>query len=477
MTRFLISICNSAVNVLLLLAFTRLMPPAWFGELGYARGVAMVAYTLLFDWLRLSVMRYWARDGEGQYRRRDAIRALVGFAIASVAPITGLAVAFGADKVGAAMVVAIGANVALQGYNEVRIAMARAECDDRGLAMLMLPRAGLSLVLAIAAALWGGGPLGVVIMLAVAQCAGLAYLALSGRNTNVSLGRPDLAELGLFFRFGGAIVLSTGAASATALALATLTITHRGPAEYGAFVLVQDLISRAAGVMGLALEMALLPGALAALSVGGLAAARAVLSRNAGLTVAILAPLLLGFWLVAPRFAAVALGAEYRDGFVALSSWVALQCAFTAGQQFVLNQPLFVAERTTPALLCVLAGSAVSLALGFWLIPSYGALGNAWSQLGGAGATFALQAIVVGAVLPAFPPRRAIASVAFSCAAMTAALLPVRMSEAMPGFAGLALVVLAGAAVYAVVLWLLDFEGVRTAKSLRAMARTQAQNS
>ena len=93
---------------------------------------------------------------------------------------------------------------------------------------------------------------------------------------------------------------------------------------------------------------------------------------------------------------------------------VTLAVAFTAGQQFVLNQPLFVAERTTPALLCVLAGSAVSLALGFWLIPSYGALGNAWSQLGGAGATFALQAIVVGAVLPAFPPRRVVAAVARS---------------------------------------------------------------
>ena len=42
--------------------------------------------------------------------------------------------------------------------------------------------------------------------------------------------------------------------------------------------------------------------------------------------------------------------------YVGLSAWVAVQCAFTAGQQFVLNQPLFVAERTTPALLCVLAG-------------------------------------------------------------------------------------------------------------------------
>ncbi|PSC04756.1 hypothetical protein SLNSH_11720 [Alsobacter soli] len=473
MTRFLISISNSAVSAILMVALSWMLPPSAFGELTYARGVVLFGATSLFDWLSLSIIRYWVGETEGRENRRVTLEASMAGAVMLVPPLSFLAYALAPAQVSGPMLLAIAVHVAALGYVESRVAIARSTCDDRDLGMLILPRAAATLLFALGAVWAGAGAVGVVGALAAAQCAGVAYLVLARRPFHLRAGFPEPAQAARFLRFGGASVLADAALSGGALALATLAIGTHGASVYGAYALANELLTRTVGAAGFALELALLPLALTALVEQGREAGRTTLSTNIGFSIAVLAPMLLGFYLVAPAFARLALSPDQRDMFVQLSGWVALQCVFTAGRQFILNQPLFAAERTAPALWCVLAGVVASVAAGVVLVPTHGALGIAWAQTSGAGLTFALQALVVWRVFPAGPPWRSLARIGAACATMALVLWPLR--QELHGVTGLAAMVALGAAAYGVALWALDFQGLRKQKGLRALKlRTQA---
>lgn len=475
MNRFLISISNSAVSAILIVLLSWTLSPAAFGELTYTRSIVLFCVTALFDWLCLSVIRYWAGESDGRAARQSTLEGLIGWTVLAIPPLGLVGYAVAGAGVSPAMLLAIVIHVVALGYAESRVAIARSDCDDRDLGMMILPRAASTLAFAAAAVLAGAQALGVLAALAAAQCSSILYLVVARRPFHVALRRPDGALTMKFLRFGGASVVADAANAGGALALATMAVASHGASTYGGYALVNELLTRTVSAAGFALELALLPLALLAMAERGRAAGLAVLSKNIGFSIAALAPMLVGFFLVAPAFAQVALSPDQRDSFVALAGWVTLQCVFTTGRQFILNQPLFAAERTAPIVWCMLAGVLTSVAMGWLLIPRHGAIGIAWAQTGGAAVTFALQAVVVGLVFPAFPSWRAAAAIVAGCAAMAAALWPWR--TLLSGAPGLVAMMAAGAAVYAAVLWLLDFEGVRSTKSLRAIGRTQAQSS
>lgn len=470
-------VLNAGLNFVLGLLVAKLLGPADFGLFALATAGAIVANTVLFEWLRLSATRFYSarvRADEPWIRQGlDRAYGIVGLGLFAVALLClGAGFATGLDA-GGRLAITAGAALAALGIGifDYHAALARARFDGGLYFRLVAVKNVLSFAMMAGAAWFLPQPAWVLAAAGVSQ-AGAAWLLRRPLGDPVTPRlRVRLSETWRLFAAYGLPLIAANAIYQLMPFLNRGSIAAQGGlAEAGYFALAADVTTRSIGTLGTALDLLLFQLAVRAEEEEGRAAAEAQVGRNAGVVVALLLPCAVGFWAVLPALQALVVPEAFRGPFAAYAGLMIPGFFCLAMMNFALNPVFQIRRRTRPVIVAALVGLAVN-GLGLWLLPPHlGPEGVAIAQTAGLGAATLLLALLAltGTDRLALPWWDIFAA-GVAALAMALCLLPLRHVEPVHC---LALSIPLGVALYGALVWVFDIAGLRGQIEARLAART-----
>ena len=465
-----VNLVQAAAGFGAILVFTRLLPPAAYGDYAIAFSVAALAHTLSLTWIEAAMARFYAAEPEGE--ARDALYAtvyrtfaLVGlggpaaaWAVLAFAPLT--------HDLKLAIVAGLAA-ASVRSLLKIAQERRRAAGDVGGFARIDMLATGGGF---LAGGLFAVVGLGAASPFVGAGLAALAclVLALPSEWPAVRRGRFDGQRLKAYARYGLplslSLVLSLLLASTDRFVLAAFT----GEAAVGAYHAGYTLSNRTLDVIFAWIGMAGGPAAVAAFEQGGETGLKRVALHQAAMLVIVALPAATGLALVATPLAQVMVGPDLAPQAARVTPWIAVGALFSGITTYYLHSAFTLARRTARQMAAVAIPAAVNLVLCLMLIPRFGLEGAMWATA----ASYAVglvAAFVLGRGCLALP----IPWAALGAAGAGAALMALAV-EAVPAVGGL-LELLAkaavGAVVYGLAIFVLNPAGVRTEALRIARAR------
>lgn len=448
---------SALVQFALGLLMAAMLGPVEFGLYALAFAASVIGQTLVFEWARLSITRFEGSGAEVTARLCKVVLVLIALTLA-------LAAAFflfaGEKRVLFALTIAASA---LWGFAECRGATLRARFAEKSYAGLLSARALASFTLMpLAAWFWPRAELVLgAQMLAIFIALILHRLAFS-ENPRPQDAAPSTAPpLSGLVGYALPIVATNVAYLLLFFGLRLFIATRLGLGEAGSFSLALDLGLKLVMTIGSALDLYLFQLAVRDDREKGGEAGRARLALNISIVLAVLAPALVGLWLVLPSLEALVITPDYRATF-APYVLLLLPGLFLFGiVQYAVHPVHQLASRTMPLVLA----SGTAAAVVFLLLAISGSAPLPASRLPG-------LALLVGMLLAVLVLWRAIAEpppiswkafsprLALALLGMVGVALPIRLGLE-PGAISLVSTVLAGSLAFLAIGWFTNLADMR----------------
>jgi O-antigen/teichoic acid export membrane protein len=308
---------NTVFNFFLGLLVAYFLGPAEFGRFALALAIGAMAQSLIFDWIRLSALRFFS--GAAHVNRPelsptlDLSLAILAVTIAVAAAgllLSGVELPPSRALFG----VAIAASIA-NGLFDYRSALLRAQFLDRAYARLMLIKNVMAITLTVGAALVTGSAFAALVGACISM-AGSVVLASRAWRLEVNRFRGGQRSVAIdCMHYAMPIVAANVLYAGISLINRYLMTDWYGFAETGYFSLASDLGGRLIGAVGTALDALLFQLAVRADEHHGRQAAQEQVARNLTIVFAILTPAAVGFWLILPSIEALLAPPSFRGHF------------------------------------------------------------------------------------------------------------------------------------------------------------------
>lgn len=355
--------------------FTRLLSPGDYGIYVLGVGIAGFVSSILFTWVRFSVMRLQSEGVQRDLRRT----ALAGYGMsAATAPLAFLVIEHISRRAWpetvCAVVLALGV-----GLFEMGQEIMRARFQVREFVVGAALRAVLSFAFCIAAIELGLGGVGLI---AGAALAYYASAAMSARSIwRAPRAQADFNELILFFRLGFVFTL-TGFIYTFQTSLDRLFLAwHSNEAFSGLYGASADLTRQIIQMPAGSIAAAAFPIAVYSLVKSGASEARKQLQSFGEVLLAVSMPAAIGLAVTIPYLASFLLGPAFRETAASIVPILAAGWLFQCITQYYVHVSFHLAKRPELSLLQGLASVAVNVACILPLTNSWGLAGTAWSFL------------------------------------------------------------------------------------------------
>ncbi|TDR93266.1 lipopolysaccharide biosynthesis protein [Enterovirga rhinocerotis] len=465
---------NAVLNLVVGLVVAGVLGPAEYGRFAIASMAAIVLFTALFDWVRLSATRFTHGDAKeaGLDASLDAAYlAMVALVLVGAA---GIAVAGPSLGLPPGLVLVVAVAAAATGLIEIGAARTRALFLNGAYIRLILAKNVLAFVLMVAAAWLTHSALWVLAMFALAN--GLASLA-SGRRLRPvpsALSKATRNHLATFARYGFPIVVANLVYQGIVLLNRGVVADRFGFAEAGQLSLATDLTIRLFLSVGAALDAYLFQVAVRRQAEEGEAEGRRQIALNMLIVLAVLSFLGASYAAAMPALEAIFVPQQFRGSFGPLAlAMLPGVLAFCFGQ-FAVGPVFQLTHRTSALLWTTLVALAVDGVL-LWFVPAEAgllAIAAIHSLSLAAGLLAAL--VTASSLRGCWPTLGQVGTVLLAALLALGAMWPMRSL----GSPWLALIAagLVGPVVFAGTLWLLDLGGLRQAlaSQVRRLRRASA---
>ena len=437
--------------------FSRMLDPADYGRYALVTGAVLLLNALLFQWMRLALVRYLPAYKDQRARLKSTLVTGTAALVLLLAVIGAVVSPFIPQHwrvIGAAC----WGILAVQAAFELCCEYARADLRPGRYMTLQLVRSiafvGLGVALVRLGWRWWGPLLGT----AAGMAAGVLW-AYRGdwKGVRLTLDRQALARVA---RYGIPLSLTVALTVLITTTDRFLIAWLRGEDTAGLSSVAFDFTTQTLTLLMLVIHMAMFPLAVRAWENEGPRGAQEQMRSNAALLLAIGVPSVVGLTVLAPGIADCFLGESYRTAAAGIMPLIALG-AFVGGlKAFHFDAAFQFAHRTLEQVWIVLLATVVNVGLNLVAVPRWGIEGAAAVSV----LTFVLAIVLsvwVGRrhFAVAFPVRPCV-QVLLASAGMGLLLLSVR------GFRNplaLAAQMTGGAAVYGAMLAALNFMGIRDA--------------
>jgi O-antigen/teichoic acid export membrane protein len=446
-----------AISLAAIVVYTRLLGADEYGR--YALVIAGVGFAnkLVFEWLRLALLRFLPAYQD----RRQVFSATIaaGFLalMAGTTVLGGVVLILAPDDLARRLLLAGIALLCVQAVFDLELERVRIQLLPRRYGLLALSRAVLSLILGVLFVWLGFGPIGVIAGLCLGMLIALARpLAHSWRHARLEL--CDWALLGRLCRYGAPL-------AATSALGVVITSSDRfligwllGEEKVGLYAAAYDLANLSLGLLLTIVNLAAYPLVVRALEEHGAELARHQLVANLTALLAIGLPATIGFAVLARPIANVVLGQEFRQEAAVLMPLIAVAALLRDFKAYYLDLAFHLGRNTVGQMWVTLAAVAVNVGLNLWWIPAFGIVGAAHAAVVAHAMALVLSGLVGRRVFRLPGPDGDTLKVLLASCAMG---LVVWQVHDFTGPVALVGQVLGGAAVYGLLLVLLDVAGLR----------------
>lgn len=438
--------------------FTHLLDPAEYGR--YALVIATVGLfnALLFQWLRLSLVRYMPAFKDDPARLKSTLATSAVLLIGVLGIIAAIASCVPAASAWRAVLVPCWAILALQSIFELCCEYSRAVLQPWRFMVMQLLRSSLTLVAGAALVLGGWGWWGPLAGAAIGMVLAIAY-AYRNNWTDVRLfvDRQTFAKV---CQYGIPLSVTVALAAVIGSSDRFLIDLFLGESATGLYSVAVDFTSQTLTLLMIAINMAMFPLAVRAWELHGRKAARDQMRSNASLLMAVGVPCVVGMTVLAPGIAHCFLGSSFRAAAVEIIPLVALGSFLAGLKAYHFDVAFQFAHKTIYQVWIVLFVAVVNIGLNVIAIPRWGINGSAAASVIAYVASIGLTAWL-GRRHFALPfPLAACAQVLLASAGMGFALYPFRASI---GRYEVAAQIAGGAAIYLLMLLGCNFLGLREA--------------
>lgn len=447
------------VSLLTIAAFSRILSPEAYGRYALVLAGAGLGSALLFQWLRLCLLRFLPAHPETPERVLAPILSAFMTLVLLSAIGGGAAVLLIGDPIWR-LLVALGlALVWAQGWFDLNRELARSRLSPLRYGVLSGTKAVLALALGALLVLAGLGAAGALLGVLAGLVAPTFAFGV-GEWSGARLGRfrprrhRHLLAYGLPLALN--FVLVWVVASSDRLLVGWLLDVDAA----GLYAVGYDLAQHSLGVVFTVVSLAAYPLAVRALEREGAAAAREQLEKSAGLLLGVGAPAAAGLALLAPGLAEILVGAEFRTAAARVIPWIALAAALAGIKAFHFDLAFQLGRRTMMQVWVSLAAAIVNLGLNLLWIPRYGVLGAAYATVVAYGVALA-GSVVLGRSAFRIPWTWSTASRVGVATVLMAAAVAAALRTVEPGPVGLTIAMLLGVSVYGCAALALDVAGLR----------------
>jgi len=445
--------------------FTRVLSPHEYGIYIIGFSISAMISTVLFGWVKASVVRITAEEGALDLRLTTAYASL---ALMVLIPVFMEGARFFLPDASEYLLPAIVLGFAIGSF-EFYLEIFRARQQTSFYMWSTIARAALALaiacVLVIALDLGGRG-----LLLSVALSYILTMLLYARPLWQRPLHPFDMSILKEMLHFGLPMTIS-GAVFMLAATLDRLVVgAYLGEHAAGVYGASADLVRQVILFPGVAIGSAVVPIAIRLMTQGNPEALDRHMTDSMELLLAVLAPATAGMAIIAAKLANLILGPEFHEAAsmlipIIVFAWLLRSVSYQfVHVSFQLNKkPVLMGIQGVT----ILASNVACMAL---LIPRYQVIGAAWAMLISEAA-----GVVVGYMLSRQAYRlpfdiRGIARVAAATAIMALPTYLIDRHFADDGLVNLVLPVVAGMVLYTLAAFALNVAGIRNRMKLRLPA-------
>ncbi len=457
---------SGVVNLLALALYTHLLSPGEYGQYALVLACVAVADAVVFQWLHMGARRFFAAYSA---RRTDFLATVSGayVRVASlVILLATIALIVWPDSRVRALIGLSAILLCSQAWLELNLELSLAGLKPVRYGALTLAKAVVGSACGGVLAYMGLGVPGVVVGAIIGYLApGLRLAGYDWRGASPRHG--DAEMLREVVRYGLPLTATYALAFVVNSSDRLLLGWLRGPADVGTYAVAYDLSYQGLTALMMMVNLSAFPLAVRALEDHGVESAGKQLTQHATLLLALAAPATMGLVLLAPNVAYVLLGRSFQASAGELVPWLAIAAFFAGLKAFYFDLSFQLGRATVKQVWVTGSAAVLNVALNLWWIPRFGALGAAWVALG---TFFVAGALSVALGRDVFRMPLPLADWARIVAASTAMALALRPFASYRGEAALALQIVGGAAVYAIVAVFLNVGDSRTmlARALRA---------
>jgi O-antigen/teichoic acid export membrane protein len=421
----------SAITLLSVAVYTRLLSPAEYGVYALVLSGALMVYAGAMQWLTFALARFLpAYQGQEEVVLSHVATAYAASALLFFG-LTAALVPWLAPAAETRTLIVLGVvifvTMSLAELNLVTFQM-------RGMAYRYVKFALLRVLAAatigVMLAYLGWGSIGLLLGVIVGHlCISLPNLASTWGSIRRALLRKqlylELAAYGFPFAMTGALAAVINASDRYIIGILI------GTEAAGLYAAPYDLAMRSLHVLMMVVAMAGNPIIFRAFEADGECTARPIMRRQAELLLGLALPAAIGFALLAPVIAQICLGDAFHATARQLMPWIAAATVLSGFQSFYLALAFSLPKQPFRQTLIFVVGAMVNVGLNFVLIPRLGVLGAALATII-AYVLILLGSLVVGRRLFALPlPTSGLVKVLAACAVWALILWPVHDTTAL----------------------------------------------
>ena len=437
--------------------FSRLLKPADYGRYALALATVNVLNALLFQWLRLSLVRYLPGHREDPAKVKSTLATAGAYTLLAAGALAAAACLLPVAHGWRAFVALCWVALAIQATFELCCEYARGSLDPWHYMRLQLARAIAFVALGVMFVKMGAGWWGPLAGAAVGMTIAVAFAwRRDWTGTKLVIDRALLLRL---CQYGVPLSLTVALTVVISTSDRYVIAWFLGEDSAGLYSVAVDFTTQTLTLLMMVIHMAMFPLAVRDWELGGPDAARVRMGSNATLLLAVGMPCVVGLAVLAPGIAYAFLGEGFRAAATHVMPLVALGTFLACMKAFHFDAAFQFAHRTISQVWIVLFAAALNISLNVVAVPRWGINGAAGASVVAFLAAIALT-IAIGRRHVALPvPAGPAAAVLLAAGAMGLLLYPLRDYLSPVALAGQ---VAGGAMAYGIVLFACNFMGART---------------
>jgi O-antigen/teichoic acid export membrane protein len=458
---FLGRLLAGLLSVTTLSVYTRLLSPREYGSYALVVTVAAIASTLAFQWLNVSVARFFPAHSERPGTllaagRRGYLACCV--VVGPVAVIAAVAASFQVLNVDAWVVALIGVSTLVLGYYNLALQWANAQGSPLKYAFLLLCRTAGALVLGAAAL--RHAPTHRLAVSAFLMGHVLALLLANPFRGVVVTRSGDCAQMARrLFSYGAPLMLTFVGTMAVDFADRLMIGWLSGPVAVGPYAAAYDLSSQCIGAVTNILFLAAFPRIMRAYERAGDGEARVQL-RSLGVAMLVVAlPGTVAFGTLAPELSHLLFGPEFRADAQRVMPVLGASLWLAGFKSYYLDAVFQIRGVTAYQARIAVLMMAVNIALNILWIPRLGAVGAAWATFAAFAAGALASFVTARSIMKVVPLRMDAVKAAACCVAMALAMGAV---PSAPAWLAILWKGIAGTVAYGLASVALDVAGIRS---------------